>query len=234
MINRAVSVPVVVMVVAGTIVDLSGVQLKRRGVQSIGHLILMCFSARKNARKLMFVPYVPKALSGHTEDDEDDTEQDRMQRMTALHGLKVFLMILLVVVNTYLFVGVRNLSNFSNTFAAFDYTISSPLFVATVLNGWQYIADAFLVLSGLLVTSQLLPKLEESKGTLHYFAIAFHRFVRLWPGLLFATCLYVLWPLLASGPLAASESRKQLDSCDAGFWPHLLFISNWLPLNTVS
>lgn len=104
--------------------------------------------------------------------------------------------------------------------------------VQFIFHGWSAISDVYFALSGFILTSFLLPKLEESKGKLKYFHLISHRIIRMVPLMIGSTCLYILWPLTSSGPIFNQMAHEQTESC-SNWWTNILLISNWSPVNTI-
>ena len=87
-----------ILVIFGTAIDIFGIQIKRRGVQSVPHLILLSFSVRRNLRKLTYQNYVPRNLVS--------SKEDSSAKFSTLHGIRVLTMIWLIITNTFIFGGI--------------------------------------------------------------------------------------------------------------------------------
>lgn len=87
-----------ILVIFGTVIDIFGIQIKRRGVQSVPHLILLSFSVRRNLRKLTYQNYVPRNLVS--------SKEDFSAKFSTLHGIRVLIMIWLIITNTFIFGGI--------------------------------------------------------------------------------------------------------------------------------
>lgn len=233
------------LVFTGTFIDLLNIRSIRRhaddSVQPFWHLFFISFSLSKNIRKLNFIPFEGTNLIFKTPDDTTSPSSNARSKLpkviSSINGLKCLVMIWLVIANTFIFGGIyRVFFSFNNTHEA-SYIFNQSWF-QFILNAWYIITNVFLTLSGLLMSYSLLQKLEETKGSFDYLEIIFHRWVRLFPPLLGASCMYFIWPLvvttITSKPLSpnlANEATHALDSC-YNWWSSLLFISNWMPIES--
>lgn len=205
------------LVVTGTMVDVFNIQIMRRGVQSVPHLILLCFSVRRNFRKLTYQNYVPRNLIS--------SKEDTSAKFSALHGIRVLTMIWLIVTNTFIFGVIYKIFWVYRDGDRILHSLNSD-WVQFIFHGWAAISDVYFALSGFILTSNLLIVLEESKGKLPYIDLITHRIIRLIPMIIGSTCLYILLPLTSSGPVFNEFANYQLDSC-SNFWTNIILISNW-------
>ena len=234
----------IVFVFIGTTVDLLNIRSIRRhadkSVQPFWHLFFISFSLSKNLRKLNFIPFVPANLVSNKaalNEDGMSGKSNLPKTISSINGLKCLAIVWLVIANTFIFGGIyRVFYAFNNSFEA-SYTFNQTWF-QFVLNAWYILSNVFFTLSGLLMAYALLPKLEETKGSFDYLNILFHRWIRLFPPVLGATCLYLTWPVIVTtftskplSPNLAKEATRQLDNC-YNWWSSLLFISNWMTIES--
>lgn len=90
--------------------------------------------------------------------------------------------------------------------------------------------DSFILIGSTLM-AYFLVKFYDATGSFPPFIVIVHRILRLFPCLIFATCIMVLLPLLGSGPQYKTTTEDFANMCRDKWWTNLLFIGNFIPMN---
>nr|XP_006824408.1 PREDICTED: nose resistant to fluoxetine protein 6-like [Saccoglossus kowalevskii] len=145
-----------------------------------------------------------------------------------LNGIRVISMFWIILYHVVLFL------------ATYYPVLGNIGYVNKVAESWSSIiprkgdlaVEAFLVLSGLLVTYLTMRQFKRCGGPRHHnwFLFYFHRFWRLTPVYMFVLMLYTTLVIFVSdGPLWNQWIPTQAE-CEETWWEHLLYINNLYPL----
>ncbi|CAG7722835.1 unnamed protein product [Allacma fusca] len=94
-----------------------------------------------------------------------------------------------------------------------------------LLNG-SLSVDTFFLMSGFLVTYNLLKMLDKTKGRFNYLLFVIHRYLRLTPVLaLLVGIIATIWPYFGTG-FYWYEQDMSKEACRADWWRNLLYINN--------
>ncbi|CAG7815907.1 unnamed protein product [Allacma fusca] len=94
-----------------------------------------------------------------------------------------------------------------------------------ILNGTLAV-DTFFVLSGFLVSYNLLKMLDKTNGRFNYFLFVVHRYLRLTPSVLIMLgILATILPYTGSGPSWTAVDMEK-DACQSYWWRNILYISS--------
>lgn len=229
------------LVLMGTIVDVFNIRSFKRHadvtVEPFWHMFFMSFSFKQNLKNLNYVSIIPGHLEKSILAQNSDSAFLLPRVIKSINGIKFLLVTWLIIANTFIFGGIYRVFHvFTNSHEA-SYSFTKTWF-QFILNAWFIITNCFLTLSGLLMTYSLLPKLHETKGSFDYISLLSHRCIRLFPPIVGALCLYLIWPIavinITSQPLSphlANEASRTLNSCN-NWWSSLLFISNFMPIES--
>lgn len=143
--------------------------------------------------------------------------------MHCLHGIRAISTQWVVIAHTfviYAMTPLRNMRAIPSFFSQFHNMIimSAPIAV-----------DTFFVLSGLLVSINMLKHLKKSGGKINIPLLYFHRYLRLTP-LVFAAALVsmTLFRFLGDGPLWPMLTHSIKDQCEKYWWSLLLYVQNYV------
>ncbi|XP_006813494.1 nose resistant to fluoxetine protein 6-like [Saccoglossus kowalevskii] len=148
--------------------------------------------------------------------------------IACLNGIRVLSMFWIILFHSYLF-----LAQYYPTIDNYRYVIETMGARWSVIPLWKgdLAVEAFLVLSGLLVSYLTLKQFDRCGGPRHHnwFLFYFHRFWRLTPVYMFVLMMYTTLVLYVSdGPLWWQWYGVQ-EECRADWWQHLLYINNLIP-----
>ncbi|XP_006815119.2 nose resistant to fluoxetine protein 6-like [Saccoglossus kowalevskii] len=146
--------------------------------------------------------------------------------ITCLNGIRVLSMFWIILFHSYLFVG-----QYYPTVGNFRYATEIDQGRTVVLWKGDLAVEAFLVLSGLLVSYLTLNQLHRRGGPRHlnWLLFYFHRYWRLTPVYIFVMMLYATLVIYVSdGPLWWQWYYVQAE-CAATIWEHILYLNNFIP-----
>ncbi|EEC16713.1 conserved hypothetical protein [Ixodes scapularis] len=89
--------------------------------------------------------------------------------------------------------------------------------------------DTFFFISGLLIVYSNWGRLEKKKGKLNVLSAFLQRFWRMTPSYMLVVGVFLLLPLVGSGPLWKETMDPLLENCMQSWWTNLLYVSNYLP-----
>ncbi|XP_055304069.1 nose resistant to fluoxetine protein 6-like isoform X1 [Sitodiplosis mosellana] len=142
--------------------------------------------------------------------------------MHCVHGIRAISTQWVVLGHTYLMyllLPIRNMADYPSFLAKYKnmFIVSAPISV-----------DTFFVLSGLLVSINMLKHLEKTNGRINVPLLYFHRYLRLTPllGISFLVSMSLV-RFLGNGPLWPDLMDFLGSKCERNWWSTLLYVQNY-------
>ncbi|XP_029832846.2 nose resistant to fluoxetine protein 6 [Ixodes scapularis] len=201
-----------VLVFLGTCIDrMCGPKKAEKPNSQSGHLglatkMLASFSFVANTRKLLY----PRRSR--------DT-------LCVLHGIRVLSCLWIILGHTYFLADIVSFIRFKRLKTLED--LNTDVAFTAIENFLP--VDTFFFISGLLIVYSNWGRLEKKKGKLNVLSAFLQRFWRMTPSYMLVVGVFLLLPLVGSGPLWKETMDPLLENCMQSWWTNLLYVSNYLP-----
>nr|XP_042909052.1 nose resistant to fluoxetine protein 6-like [Parasteatoda tepidariorum] len=198
--------------ICGTVLDLNDRKMKKSHMK---------YSDESFTKRLL------KAFSLYTNTVELFTENSNQASLNCAQGLRVILCFVILWAHLIMFPTPGKEIRYKNFH--FVYEVLDPI----VENNGVTFVDCFFTLSAFLLSYHTWRAIEQSKGHLNVFRIVLHRYCRLTLQVATLALLYLILPILSSGPIWKSSWESELENCYHNGWKNVLQIQNYDPLNEI-
>ncbi|XP_035221631.1 nose resistant to fluoxetine protein 6-like isoform X2 [Stegodyphus dumicola] len=96
-----------------------------------------------------------------------------------------------------------------------------------VIENFTIPVGSFFFMSGFLLMFTTWKKLEKSEGHVNLLMFFVHKYWRMTPALGLTLILFMVLPLIDSGPIWNSTLDPPLQACNDLWWANMLYINNW-------
>ncbi|GIY31846.1 nose resistant to fluoxetine protein 6 [Caerostris darwini] len=142
-----------------------------------------------------------------------------------IHGIRFLSMAWVILGHTYIH-NVDIIGNYVDLLHSID-----NLPFQTVIQG-TFSVDSFFLISGFLLSYLFLEESDKRNGKINLLALCLHRFLRLTPVYMLLIAFNTLvFKYTGSGPFWGDDS--DIDACKQHWWWNLLYINNFLPLESM-
>lgn len=141
--------------------------------------------------------------------------------ITCLHGLRCLTMLWILVTHTMLF---NDWSQFARNRAVED-TLKSPI-IQPLLNG-THLVDTFFIVSGLLGSFTTFKLCKNQAKNFKIITYLINRWTRLTPQILFVALIFIVWPLIGTGPHWITLLNNWSENCSQNWWISLLHMQTF-------
>ncbi|KAJ8951665.1 hypothetical protein NQ318_012206 [Aromia moschata] len=173
------------------------------------HKILICFSFRKNLKKLA----------------SESRNEDGLQ---CIAGLKVLSMFCIIMGHRCMFTLGYPVIN-----PKFVEEIYRKVEATSILNG-PIIVDTFFIISGFLATYLTITLFEKSRNSAALLLVYVHRIVRMLPAYGVVLAFYcTIFVRIGSGPFWQQRLGLEQQRCLQSWWANLLYINNYVNVDKI-
>ncbi|XP_054718187.1 nose resistant to fluoxetine protein 6-like isoform X2 [Uloborus diversus] len=167
---------------------------------------LQCFCLFSNANKIL------------------DTKTSKNEFL-CIHGIRVLSMSWIILGHTY----VHNMDIIANYVELWESINNLPFQI--VVQG-TFSVDSFFLIGGFLLSYLYLDEADKKQGKISFVKICLHRFIRITPVYMILIAFKtLLFKHISSGPFWSDDIG--IGSCEKNWWWNLLYINNFLPLNSM-
>ncbi|XP_064457135.1 nose resistant to fluoxetine protein 6-like [Ornithodoros turicata] len=201
---------ILLLVILGTALDIASTNASKISPLHKNALpihILVNFSVVKNTRELF--------------------RESKRGALDCLDGIRVLSCIWIVLGHIYFLTDISAYIRYGSLTKLQD-LFSNFLF--TIVENFSLPVDTFFFATGLLlVYTQVKKRATEDTSFCGLCYTFVHRYWRMTPAFALATALFILMPLVGSGPLWRDVLDPVCNSCKQNWWTNLVYISNYMP-----